>query len=135
MGYQRITNLLENKLNQQSKFRANNWLEVNDVACGRYNINNQIKFKTSMLKSRFCDYCDAQILDKVTISLPNTTAARADTNNGGKDAIFQNCAPSTDCINEMNNTQIENAKDLDVAMLMYDLTEYSDNYSKTSRVL
>ena len=95
---------MENTLDEPFKFRANNWLEVNDVACGRYNTNNQIKFKTQILKSSLCDYCDVQILFKVTISLANTAAATADTNNGGKNVIFQNCGPSTVCINEINNT-------------------------------
>ena len=48
-----------------------------------------------------------------------------------KEIIFKNCAPFTDCISEINNTQVDNAKDLDVVMLMYNLIEYSDNYSKT----
>ena len=135
MGYQRITNLLENTINEPFKFRANNWLEVNDVACERYNTNNQIKFKTQILNSSLCDYCYAQILVKVTISLANTAAARADTNNGGKNVIFQNCAPSRSCINEINNTQKENAKDLDVVMTMYNLIGYSANYSKKSGAL
>ena len=48
-----------------------------------------------------------------------------------KGVIFQNCAPFTDCISEINNTQGDNAKDLDVVLLMYNLIEYSDNYSET----
>ena len=46
--------------------------------------------------------------------------------------IIKNCAPCTDCISEINNTQIDNDKDIDKVMLMYNLKEYSDNYSKTS---
>ena len=49
------------------------------------------------------------------------------------EVFFKNCAPFTDCISEINNTQIGNAKDIDVVMLMYNLIEYSYNYSKTSR--
>ena len=49
-----------------------------------------------------------------------------------KKVIFKNCAPFTNCINEINNTQIDNAKDIDIVMPMYNLTEYSDNYAKTS---
>ena len=52
-----------------------------------------------------------------------------------KQAIFKNCAPFTDCIIEINNTQIDNAKELDVVMPMYNLIEYKDNYSKTSESL
>ena len=44
----------------------------------------------------------------------------------------ENCALFTNCISEINNTQIDNAKDIDIVMPMYNLIEYSDNYSKTS---
>ena len=44
---------------------------------------------------------------------------------------MKNCASFTDCISETNNTQIDNAKDIYVVMPMYNLIEYSDNYSKT----
>ena len=46
--------------------------------------------------------------------------------------LFKNCAPFTDCISEVSNTQIDNAKDIDVVMPMYNLIEYGDNYSKIS---
>ena len=49
--------------------------------------------------------------------------------------IFKNCAPFADSISEINNTQIDNAKDIDVVMPMYNLIEYNDNYSKTSESL
>ena len=53
-------------------------------------------------------------------------------NNTNKKVVFKNCAPFTDCISEINNTQVDNAKDIDIVMPMYNLLEYSDNYSKTS---
>ena len=46
--------------------------------------------------------------------------------------IFKYCAPFTNCISEINNTQVDNAKDIDIVMPMYNLIEYSDNYVKTS---
>ena len=46
--------------------------------------------------------------------------------------ILKNYTPFTGCISEINNTQINNAKDLDVVMLINNLIEYRDNYSKTS---
>ena len=52
-----------------------------------------------------------------------------------KGVIFKNCAPFTDCISEINNTQINNAKDVDVVIPMHNLIEYTDNYSKTSGTL
>ena len=87
-----------------------------------------------MLKSRLCGYSDVYILVSGTTSVvgavTNNAATATDRNN--KQAIFKNCAPFTDCITEINNTQVDNAKDLDVVMPMYNLIEYNDNYSKTS---
>ena len=56
-------------------------------------------------------------------------------NKRNKGVIFKNCAPFTKCINRINNTDIDNAQDIDIVMPMYNLIEYSDNYSKTSRSL
>ena len=85
-----------------------------------------------MLKSSLCDYSDAYILVKGTITINNTAAADAAANNRNKKVIFKNCAPFTNCISEINNTQIDNAKDIDFVMPMYNLIEYSDNYAKTT---
>ena len=85
-----------------------------------------------MLKSSLCDYSDAYILVKGTISVNNTAAAGAAANNNNKKVIFKNCAPFTNCISEINNTQIDNAKDIDIVMPMYNLIEYSDNYAKST---
>ena len=85
-----------------------------------------------MLKSSLWDYSDVYILVKGTIAVSNTAAADADANNTNKKVIFKNCAQFTNCISEINNTQVDNAEDIDVIILMYNLIEYSDNYSKTS---
>ena len=85
-----------------------------------------------MLKSSLCDYSDAYILVKGTISVNNTAAADAAANNANKKVIFKDCAPFTNCISEINNTQIDNAKDIDIVMPVYNLIEYSDNYAKTT---
>ena len=132
MEYQKIKNLIEDTSNQPSKFRTKNWVEINDESRGTYNVNSQIKFKTTMLKSSLCDYSDAYILVKGTISVNNTAAADAAVNNTNKKVIFKNCVPFTNCISEINNTQIDNAKDIDIVMPMYNLIEYSDNYAKTT---
>ena len=109
-----------------------NWVEVNDESRGTYNFNNQIKFKNTMLKSSLCDYSDAYILVKGTITVNNTAAADANTNNTNKKVTFKNCASFTICIIEINNTQLDNAEDIDIVMPIHNLIEYSDNYSKTS---
>ena len=133
MEYQKIANLTDDDTsNQPSKFRTRNWVEINDESRGAYNVNSQIKFKATMLKSSLCDYSDAYILVKGTISVNNTAAQGAAANNTNKKVIFKNCAPFTNCISEINNTQIDNAKDIDIVMPMYNLIEYSDNYAKTT---
>ena len=88
-----------------------------------------------MLESRLCDNSDAYILLKGTITVPNTAAAADAANNINKKVIIKNYVPFIDCINEINNTQTDNAKDLDVVMPINNLIEYSDNYSKTSESL
>ena len=90
--------------------------------------NSQIKFKSLMLKLRLCDYSDAYILVKGTIA--NTRQSADDKRNKG--VMFKNCSQFSDCMNEISNTQINNAKDLDVLMLVHNLIEYSDNFLKTS---
>ena len=126
--------MLENTPNQPSKFRTKSWVEVNDESRGTYNVNTQIKFKISMLRSSLCDYCDAYILVSANITVPNTATAGAAANNR-KNIIIKNCTPFTNCISKVNNTQIDNAKDIDIVMPMYNLIEYSDNYSKTFGIL
>ena len=132
MNTKKIGNLLDNTSNQPSKFRTKDWVEINDESRGTYPVNKQIKFKTSMLRSSLCDYSDAYILDKGNISINNTAGAGADANNTNKKVIFKNCAPFTNCISKINNTQIDNAEYIDIVMPMYNLIEYSDSYSKTS---
>ena len=135
MEYQKIANLLDdNESNQPSKFRTKNWVELNDESRGTYNVNSQIKFKTIMLKSSLCDYSDAYILIKGTITIAragDATAVRQAVERD-KGVVFKNCAPFTNCISEINNTQVDNAKDIDIVMPVYNLIEYSNNYVKTS---
>ena len=131
MEYQKIINLLDNTSNQPSKFRTKNCAEINDESKGAYNTNSQIKFKTTMLKFSLCDYSDAYILVKGTITVPNTAAADAKANNANEKVIFKNCATFINCISQINNTQVDNAKDIDIVMPVYNLIDYSDNYSKT----
>ena len=134
MEYQKIANLLDdNKSNQPSKFRTKNWVEINDESRETYNVNSQIKFKTTMLKSSLCDYSYAYVLVKGTIAITEAgdDAAARQADERDKGVVFKNCAPFTNCISEINNTQIDKAKDIDIVMPMYNLIEYSDNYAKT----
>ena len=91
-------NLLDNTPNQRSKFRTKNRAEINDTSPWTYNANNQIRFKTSMLKSSLCDYSHAYILIKETISIPGrgvgVAAIQADEKE--KRVIFKNWASFTE---------------------------------------
>ena len=93
-----------------------------------------IKFKSAMLKSNLCDYADAYVLvkGKITITGAADDDAEKQANERDKGVIFKNCAPFTKCISRINGTDIDNAQDTNIVMPMYNLIEYSDNYSKTS---
>ena len=133
MEYQKIANLSESTSDNLSKFRTRNWVEINDESRGNYT-NSDIKFKTAMLRSNLCDYADSYILVKGTITITgagdDAAARRADERNIG--VTSKNCAPFTKCISRINNTDIDNAHDIDIIMPMYNLIEYSDTYSNTS---
>ena len=92
MEYQKMANLVDNGSNQSSKFSRKNWVEINDKSRGGYIINSDIKFKTTMLKASLCDYANAYILVKGTITVTevgdNAAARRADERNKG--LIFKN---------------------------------------------
>ena len=95
---------------------------------------NQEEVATTMLKSSLCDYPDAYKLVKGTIAIAwaGDGAAARHTDVRNKGATFKNCAPFTKCISKINNTEIDNAQDIDIVMQTYNLIKYSDNYSKTS---
>ena len=115
MEYQKIANLIDDASNKPSEFRTKNWVEINDESRVTHNVNSQIKFKTTMLKSSLCDYSD------------DAAARQADERDKG--VAFKNCALFTNSISEINTTQIDNANDIDIVMPMYNLIEYSDNYA------
>ena len=116
---------MDNTPDPPSKFGTKIRVEINDDLCGTY---SQIKVKTTMLttKSTLCDYSDAYIIVKRTITLTehgaHAAAMQADRNS--KQVIFKNFASFTDCITEINNSQVYNLKDLDVIILMYNLMYY-----------
>ena len=79
-----------------------------------------------MLRSRLCDYCDAYILIKGTMTVaPEISAAR---NDAHRKATFKNCVPFTSCISRINNTQIGDARDIDVV----DINVNDINYINTN---
>ena len=116
--------MLESKSENISKFRTRNWIEINDESRGNY-ANGDIKFKTSMLRSNLCDYADSYILVRgaITITGAGDDAAARQIDERDKEVTFKNCAPFTKCIRRINNTDMDNAHDIDIVMPMYNLIE------------
>ena len=124
----------DNKMSEQlSKFVTTEYVRINSLL-DTYNENKSIRFKTPMLRSSLCDYSDAYILVKGTITV---TAPGA--NNGANNIrdkknrplILKNNTPFVSCITRINGELIEDADDFDIVMHMYNLLEYSKNYRKT----
>ena len=128
---QKITNLLGDANNESSKFATRKWYVINDQNNTDYGGGDEngttIKFETKVIKSNLCDYLDAYILVTGDIT---ATGGNANTK-----AVFKNCALFTKCVTHINDEHVDNAENLDVVMPMYNLTEYSDNYSDTSESL
>ena len=81
-----------------------------------------------MLRSDLCDFSDAYIVVKGTITVTGTN----NRSRKNRPLAFKNNAPFISCISKINNTLIDNTEDLDVAIPAYNLIEYSKNYSKTT---
>ena len=136
MEYDKINNLLlseDNESKQLSKFVIREYVEVSSLS-NTYNENKSIRFKTPMLRLILCNYSDAYILVKGTI----TVTAPGVNNNAdnirdkrNRPLILKNNAPFVSCITRINGELIEDADDLDIVMSMYNLLEYSKNYRKT----
>ena len=105
--------------------------DLSSSAENRYKPSKQIRFKTSMLRSDLCDFSDAYIVFKETITLTKTNE-RGFIDIGNRFLAFKNNSPFTNCISKINNVLIDNAEDLDIVMPMYNLLEYSKNYRKTT---
>ena len=83
-----------------------------------------------MLRSDLCDYSDAYIAVKGTITVTDPDNAKRN-----KAVAFKNNGSFTNCISKINGEEIDKAEDLYVVMPMYNLLEYSKNYKKTTRSL
>ena len=100
------------------------WYIIDSESNGNYSHHNPIKCLTKPIESSLCDYSDAYIL--VTGNI-NVTGG----NNNTK-AAFKNCAPFKKCYTETDGTVVDEAGFINITMPMYNLVEYSDNYSDTS---
>ena len=131
MEYQKIINLLGNIPDKVTRFIAKNWIKVYDqsgTAKDRYKPGKQIKIKTPLLRSDLCDYSDAYIVVEETITIEGANKR----DRKSKSLAFKFNAPFISCISKRNGVLIENAEELDIAMAMFNLIEYSKNYRKTT---
>ena len=137
METQKIVNLLNGSDNENSKFATKKWYVIDSESKGNYSHENPIKFLTSSLESSLCDYSDAYILVTGNIAVKKRNAAdTADIELGAITQVaFKNCAPSEKCSTEIDGTLVDEANFINIAMPMYNLIEYSDNYSDTSGIL
>ena len=105
------------------RFITKKWIEVQSQSGNTYNTSKPIRFKTSMLRSDLCDYSDAYVWVKgtVTVTNPNSNA------NFDRRITLKNEAPFISCVSKINGELVENAEDLDIVIPMY-----SKNYEKTS---
>ena len=114
--------MLNDESNKQSKFKATNWVEINDESRGTYT-SNDIIFKSTILRSNLCDYADACILvnGRITITKAGEDGAVRRVDERDKGATFKNCAPFTKFISRINNADIDTARDIDIVMPVYNL--------------
>ena len=124
METKKIVNLFNGSDDEDSKFATKKWYVIDSESKNNYSDEDPIKFLTKSLESSLCDYSDAYIL--VTGNITATP------NNAATQVVFKNCAPFKDCRTEINDTFVDYADFINIAMPMYNLIEYSDNYSDTS---
>ena len=105
------------------KFVTRKWNIVNDNSKANCEEEKEITYKTEVLKSNLCDYNDAYILIRGDITVTPAPQIQV---------VFNNCAPFTKCIIKIDGTTIDDAENLNLVMPMYNLIEYSSNYSKTA---
>ena len=140
MEYDKINNLLRSKelgsaVDSESenlpKFVTREYVKVNSLS-NTYNENKSVTFKTPMLRSNLCDYADAYILVKGTITVNGiVNGVENEINRRYRPLILKNNAPFVLCITRINGELIEDADDLNIFMSRYNLLEYSKNYRKT----
>ena len=124
METQKIINLLNDSSNEESKFATKKWYVIDSQTTkGKYKQGDTIKFETETIKSSLCDYSDALILvtGNITVNADNNT-----------DVAFKNCITFSTYAKKINDIFVDEVNHIYIAMPMYNLIEYSDNYSDTS---
>ena len=114
-----------NLLNEasDSNFVTRKWNIVNDQSNANYDVRNKIIYHTDVLKFNLCDYNDAYILVRGNITITGHQVTQV---------ALKNCAPFIKCITKIQGTTIDYVENIDLVMLMYNLIEYSSNYSETT---
>ena len=137
MEYDKINNLLRSEDNESeklSKFVTREYVRFNSLS-NTYNENQSIRFKTPMLRSNLCDYSDAYISVKGTITVTAPVVNNSANNirdKRNRPVMLKRNAPFVSCITRINGELTEDADDLDIVMSMYNLLEYSKYYRKTT---
>ena len=126
MEFRKIVNLLDTTLDDKdlARFVSKIWIEVYDQSEKNCSVNEEIRIKTSMLRSDLCDFSDAYIVVEGDITLEGDN----DANKQNKNLAFKNNAPFINCISKINGGKIDNSEYLDVVMPMHNLLEYSKSY-------
>ena len=126
MELYKISKLLNNS--NPSKFVTKNWTKANNLSNEQHSVNKSIRFKTPMLRSDLCDYTNTCIFVKGRITFAGTSVI----NRTNGQVVFKNNTPFRSYISKINSTWIDKEEDLDIDMSMYNLLEYSNNYSMKS---
>ena len=104
------------------------WIELNDFSHGQYSVSKNIRFAAPMLTSDLFDYSDAYIVTKGTTTVYDSNA----NNRINRELVFKNNALFRSCMLKVNNTFIDSTKELHIVISIYNLSEYSNNYSMMS---
>ena len=116
MQFQKLVSLYETTFDDKDspRFVTKKWIEVYDQSGGNYNVNKEIRIKTSMLRSDLCDFSDAYIVVKGVISITNPDAAKRN-----KVVAFKSNVPFINCMPKINGVQIDNTEDLELQVNLH----------------
>ena len=128
MEFNKTNNLLGDPIDKVPRYVTKKWIEINPQSTKDFKTSKEIKFKTSMLRSDLSDYSEAYVWVKGNVVANNEN----NNNNFSARFAYKNNAPFVSCVSKISGKLVENAKDLDVVMPMYNLLEYRKNYEKTS---
>ena len=123
--------------NEYSKFATKKWYVIDSESKGAYSKDNLIKFLTKSIESNLCGYSVASILvtGGIAVKRGNDADTAGITLAAATEVLFKNCAPFKGCRTDINDTFVDYTNFIKIAMAVYNLIEYSDNYSDSSRSL